>query len=373
VKIAYFVHAVASCWNNGNAHFLRGVGAALQAGGHQVQFCEPENAWSESNLIADHGYGALDGFHRAFPELRRMKYDPENPDIDRLTDGVDLVIVHEWNPPALVNLLGQKRARGARFVLLFHDTHHRALTAPESMKQYKLDAYDGVLAFGGILADLYRRRGWANRAWAWHEAADTSLFFPRTSDAQYGDVVWVGNWGDEERTTELSEYLLQPVSDLGLVTNVFGVRYPASAIDALRGRGISYRGWLANHAVPEVFAGHRATVHVPRRPYAEALRGIPTIRVFEALACGIPLVSAPWEDAETLFPGECFLMARDGSEMRNKLRAVLNDKALAQTLRQNGLDAIRERHSCRHRAHELLAIYHSIKDATFLEQQAEAV
>ena len=43
------------------------------------------------------------------------------------------------------------------------------------------------------------------------------------------------------------------------------------------------------------------TVHVPRRPYVDALPGIPTIRVFEALACGIPLVSAPWRDEEGLF------------------------------------------------------------------------
>ena len=57
--------------------------------------------------------------------------------------------------------------------------------------------------------------------------------------------------------------------------------------------GAHYRGWLANVRAPEVFARHLATVHVPRRYYAEQLPGIPTIRVFEALACGIPLVSRP--------------------------------------------------------------------------------
>ena len=52
-------------------------------------------------------------------------------------------------------------------------------------------------------------------------------------------------------------------------------------------------------------------MHVPRGPYAEALPGIPTIRVFEALACGIPLVSAPWDDCEGLFqPGRDYLSRR---------------------------------------------------------------
>ena len=74
--------------------------------------------------------------------------------------------------------------------------------------------------------------------------------------------------------------------------------------------------------MPEVFARFRVTVHVPRRPYVEALPGIPTIRVFEALACGIPLVCAPWDDAEGLFtpgrrlPGRARRRQRCSSHLR---------------------------------------------------------
>ncbi len=50
--------------------------------------------------------------------------------------------------------------------------------------------------------------------------------------------------------------------------------------------GIAYGGWIANFDVPDLFGRYRATVHVPRRPYVEQLNGIPTIRPFEALACG---------------------------------------------------------------------------------------
>jgi spore maturation protein CgeB len=87
------------------------------------------------------------------------------------------------------------------------------------------------------------------------------------------------------------------------------------------------------------------------------LPGIPTIRVFEALACGIPLVSAPWSDAEGLFsPGDDFLVARNGAEMRRHLHDVLNDPDLARSLASRGLQTIRERHTCAHRVDELLAI-----------------
>jgi spore maturation protein CgeB len=119
-----------------------------------------------------------------------------------------------------------------------------------------------------------------------------------------------------------------------------------------------YAGWLPNYQAPEIFARYRATVHVPRRPYVEALPGIPTIRPFEALACGIPLISAPWNDCESLFsPGEDFLVARDGEEMKRQLRRVLNEPQLAQSLAQHGLQTIRARHTCAHRVDELLGIY----------------
>ena len=372
MKIVFFVHAIASCWNNGNAHFLRGVGCELARRGHDVVFCEPEPSWSESNLLKDHGAEPLDQFRRAFASLKRVKYRTDAPDLDRLTDRADLVIVHEWNDRSLVNGLGRKRRAGAPFVLLFHDTHHRALTEPEGMAQYQLGDYDGVLAFGAILAELYRKRNPDHRVWVWHEAADTALFHPRDSTRTEGDLVWVGNWGDEERTAELEEFVLRPSETLGLSTNVFGVRYPESAVEMLASRGIAYRGWLPNHAVPETFARHRLTVHVPRRPYVEALRGIPTIRVFEALACGIPLVSAPWDDVENLFDKPCFLMARNGEEMIRHARAVLCDTDLAQSLREAGLKTIRERHSCRHRADELLKICASIKQPDATARKTEA-
>ena len=71
------------------------------------------------------------------------------------------------------------------------------------------------------------------------------------------------------------------------------------------------------------------TVHIPRRPYTRMLPGIPTIRIFEALACGIPLVSAPWDDCEGLFtPGDDFLLARDGTEMWHHLGALRSDPGL---------------------------------------------
>jgi spore maturation protein CgeB len=88
-----------------------------------------------------------------------------------------------------------------------------------------------------------------------------------------------------------------------------------------------------------------------------ALPGIPTIRPFEALACGLPLVTAPWTDAENLFtPGRDFLVARNGREMKRHLRDLLQDEAMAREIAQHGRNTILKRHTCAHRVDELLAI-----------------
>ena len=129
MRIVYFTHSLASCWNHGNAHFLRGVLRELAALGHAVRAYEPEGAWSLANLLKDHGPEGLAAYRRAYPELASEIYG-KRADLAAMVDGADLVIVHEWSDPELVARLGRLRARGGRFLLLFHDTHHRAVSEP---------------------------------------------------------------------------------------------------------------------------------------------------------------------------------------------------------------------------------------------------
>ena len=417
MRFVYFTHSLSSCWNHGNAHFLRGVLRELIHAGHEVRAFEPAGAWSLDNLLRDHGPEGLSAYRGAYPELSSETYGAD-PDLDAMLDGADVVIVHEWNDPAFVAAVGRLRRAGGRFTLLFHDTHHRAVSDPDAIRTFDLAGYDGVLAFGETLSEVYRRWGWGDRVFTWHEAADTRLFRPlspggrgrraakprageggntdlsveasspaaepRTGEGaaiseeiglppspargsaasrplppagEAGGLVWIGNWGDEERSAELESFLLRPAQTVGFALDIYGVRYPEHALATLARYGARYRGWLPNAKAPEVFARHLATVHVPRRFYVDVLPGIPTIRVFEALACGIPLVSAPWRDSEGLFrPGRDFLFARDEAEMERHLAALRDDPALRAALIASGLETIRARHTCAHRAEELLAI-----------------
>ena len=360
MKFVLFYHSLVSDWNHGNAHFLRGVVAELQARGHQVEVYEPEDAWSVAQLVADHGEDAIAQWQARYPQLRSRRYPRDRFDVDEALDGADVALVHEWNEASLVADIGNRAPTSCR--VFFHDTHHRSVSAPDDMARYDLRGYDGVLAFGEAVRQRYLDNAWCERAFTWHEAADTRVFHPlKKPDEPDGDLVWIGNWGDDEREAELREYLVEPVRELGLRARLHGVRYPAHALAMLREADIEYRGWLPNWRAPEVFARYTATVHVPRRPYARLLPGIPTIRVFEALACGIPLVSAPWDDVEHLFaPGRDFLVARDGAQMREHLRMLVADPSAASELAAHGLATVLARHTCAHRVDELLSIVSSL-------------
>ena len=349
MRIVFFVHSLVSDWNHGNAHFLRGVVRELVARGHELVVFEPENGWSRRNLLRERP-DAVAEFAASFPGLRSRTYG-RDLDLDEALAGADVALVHEWNEPWLVRRVGHSGVPA-----LFHDTHHRAVSAPTEMRRYDLSGYCGVLAFGEAVAAVYRERGWHDRVWVWHEAADVALFRPLRR-AKRADIVWIGNWGDGERTAELRRFLLEPARRLGLTGTVHGVRYPERALEEVARAGLRYGGWLPNHRAPEAFAQHRVTVHVPRRPYVETLPGIPTIRPFEALACGIPLVSAPWTDSEGLFtPGEDYLVARNGRELERHVADVVRDPELARALSRRGRRTVRARHTCGHRADELLSI-----------------
>jgi spore maturation protein CgeB len=362
LDIRFFVHSLISDWNHGNAHFLRGLVRALGRMGHRVRSYEQLGSWSLSNLVQnehERSIDAINQFRQTYLDLDIHFYQEEaglNDFLRQELKGADVIVIHEWNEPSVVNqILALKEELGFR--ALFHDTHHRAYTRAGEMLRLDLQHFDGVLAFGEAIRKIYTDGFGMRRAWTFHEAAATDAFQPLTADKDI-DVLWIGNWGDEERTRELDEFLLQPAAlHRERRTVAHGVRYPDNAIHMLADAGVDYRGYLPNLQAPQVYAQSRLAIHVPRRQYTNGLSGIPTIRVFEALACGTPLVCAPWDDVERLFrPGLDYLIVADGDAMDAEISRLLRDDAARKQLAASGLETIRNRHTCTHRAEQLTEI-----------------
>jgi spore maturation protein CgeB len=362
LKIAYFAHSWVSDWNHGNAHFLRGLARSLVRMGHQVRCFEELGGWSLRNLVrmeSEAAIGSIDDFRRRFAELNIQFYRNDDQFVEFATGelrGTDVVILHEWNEPTIVNTVLSLREK-LGFCALFHDTHHRAYTRAGEILRFHLHRFDGVLAFGEAVRAIYADGFGLKRVWTFHEGADIDNFKPLPAEKEV-DVLWIGNWGDEERSRELQEFLLAPAAALGDCRYAaWGVRYPETALQKLQAAGIEYHGYLPNLRVPQAYARSFLALHVPRRQYANGLSGIPTIRVFEALACGTPLLCSPWTDTEQLFrPGADYLVVPDGYAMAAEIRRLLRDDAARQQLAENGLQTIRQRHTCAHRAQQLVEI-----------------
>ncbi len=144
---------------------------------------------------------------------------------DELRDA-DIVLVHEWNEPEVASaiLSLQKALRISCAV-----SRHASSGLHQSRARFcgfRCIMFDGVLAFGEPIRRIYLDGFGVPRVWTFHEAADVSHFHPLDAERE-SDLLWIGNWGDEERTQELTEFFIAPVAELRNCRAVaYGVRYP---------------------------------------------------------------------------------------------------------------------------------------------------
>ncbi|MGK3998142.1 CgeB family protein [Sorangium sp. So ce1024] len=397
MRIALFCRSLLSDLDHGSARFLRGVAAELDARGHDVLAFEPLEPFASPfappipldsarrarraafacghaaprdaaaafacghaappDAAAAHacGHAAPRDAAAAYPRLSPRRYALATLDLDAALEDVDVALVHEGTDPELVRRLGEHRARTDGYHLFFHDARRRLLTDPPAIVRRDLAGYDCVLGSGKSLCEMYLSRGVAPRAVVWREAADARLFRPRPGVEKERDLVWIGDWEDGEQAAALRELLIGPARALGLRARVHGAGYPERARAELAEAGIELAGWLPSHLAPDAFARARVAVHIPPRPRGARCGGAPALRPLEALACGVPLVSAPWPDVERLLaPGRDYLVARTGAEMTEHLRALLSDPGYARGVAEHGRRTVLARHTCAHRVDTLL-------------------
>ncbi len=178
MRIAWFTHSLVSDWNHGNAHFLRGVlaeliaprtsGGRLGAGG-----------WLEPHQPARAGARSRGGLRAAVPDagLAQLCRHPR-PATGRSTAPTWSSSTNGPRPRSFAPSARGAPGAGASRCSSTTPTTGRSRRRTR-WRAYDLSAYDGVLAFGEALREVYLRMGWGRRVWTWHEAADTRIFRPR--------------------------------------------------------------------------------------------------------------------------------------------------------------------------------------------------
>ncbi|ABS25141.1 glycosyltransferase [Anaeromyxobacter sp. Fw109-5] len=351
MRIVVFGLTVSSTWGNGHAGLWRGLAAALGREGHHLEFFEKDQPWyaAHRDLDALPG-GALRLYARLADERAR---------VETALAGADVAMVTSHCPDAL---LATQLVLGSPAQLkVFYDLDTGVTLArlaagePVEWAGAGLSGFDLVLAFtGGRTLHLLRERLGARRVAPLYGSVDPTVHAPAPPAAAFrGDVSYLGTFAPS-RQRALERLFLEPAARMPNRTFVLaGSMYDA----AFPWReNIRYVRHLEPSLHPAFFCSSPLTVNVTRAELA-AMGHCPSPRLFEAAACGVPVLSDWFDGLDELFtPGEELLVARNADEATHAIS--LPRMALERMGRRARERALAE-HTAEARAEELVRLCES--------------
>jgi spore maturation protein CgeB len=348
MRIAIFGLTVSSSWGNGHATLWRGLIKALARMGHSVTFFEK-----------DVPYYANERDFTEVPGGELVLYESWQSVCRKAAEAIaeaDIAIVTSYCPNAIE--AGELIAEKASALAVFYD-----LDTPVTLARLKrgesipyvgtrgLLEYDLVLSYtgGGALTALREELN-ARRVMPLYGHADPETHRPVPAAEHYrADLSYLGTYA-QDRQPALERLFVNPARRRPALRFVIGgAQYPQ---DFPWSDNIYFVRHLPPPEHPAFFCSSRLTLNVTRRDMA-GMGWCPSGRLFEAAACGTPVITDRWEGIETFYAPGAEMLTVDGTE--DVLTALeLSDAELAAIAR-----AARERtlaeHTSAHRAAELLA------------------
>ncbi|MFL5926975.1 MAG: glycosyltransferase [Gaiellaceae bacterium] len=343
MRIVFLGLSITSSWGNGHATNYRALTRALRKRGHDVLFLERDVPWYAEHRD-DGGAGRLYG---SLDELR----DGWRDDVG----DADLVVVGSYVPDGVeVARWALENSRGR---VAFYDIDTPVTLAKlrrgdhEYLSPDLIPRFDVYLSFSGgpLLRELEQRWG-ARRAQAFYCLVDADAYTPSDVEKRWA-LGYLGTYS-ADRQPALEQLLLGPA---GALRNarfcVAGPQYPRTA------------EWPANVELvehlpppehPSFYSAQQFTLSVTR---TEMMRAgwSPSVRLFEAGACAVPVITDAWPGVDELFrPGHDILVAREAKDVVRILRETPPDErdAIGERLRARVLAL----HTAEQRAEELEAV-----------------
>jgi spore maturation protein CgeB len=354
-KIAIFGLSITSSWGNGHATTYRSLVKGLVRRGHEVVFYERRQHWYEANRDLTHSNLCEISLYDSYEDFaQRLSGELQD---------VDLVIVGSYVRDAVRivrRVLGHSRA-----IIAFYDIDTPVTLAAldagtcSYLTTELIPEFDLYLSFsGGPILQVLERKYGARRAAALYCSVDTEQYFPLTTQIEY-ELGYLGTYSPDR----------QPKVDLLLNDTalhwpdgrfvVAGAQYP----DTIR--------WPANvkridHVVPRehclFYNSQRFTLNVTRRDMVE--RGFsPSVRLFEAAACGTPVISDEWNGLGDLFvPGREIIVANGTGDVLRTLRETSPEAA--RHIGSLARERVLREHTSERRAEQLERYVESCRAAT---------
>jgi spore maturation protein CgeB len=348
MKLVIFGLTISSSWGNGHATVWRGLCRELARLGHQVIFFEKNVAY----------YAAHRDFHD-IPGGKLILYETWSEALSQarrhLADA-EVAMVTSYCPDGIA---AAELVVSSRPLRVFYD-----LDTPVTLERIEaghcvgyigasgLRDFDIVLSFTGgrALLELESRLG-AKRAVALYGSVDPAVHRPVMARESYrAELSYIGTYADD-RQAMLNALFLEPARRLPERRFLIaGAQYPPAFAWL---QNLFFVRHIAPPDHPALYSSSRLTLNVTRRAMAQS-GYCPSGRLFEAAACGTPVVTDCWDGLETFFqPGEEILVATQTADVMAALE--LSDAQLARIAGRARQRAMEE-HCAARRARQLEAI-----------------
>jgi spore maturation protein CgeB len=336
--------SITSSWGNGHATTYRGLVRELTARGHDVLFLERDVPWYASNRDLPRPPHGRTKLYQDLPDLKR-RFEGEVED-------ADVVIVGSYVPEGAE--VGEWVTRTARGLTAFYDIDTPVTLAKlargdeEYLTRALISDYQLYLSFtGGPTLQRLEQEFGSPMARPLYCSVDPELYYPEPLENRW-DLGYMGTYS-EDRQPGLDRLLIQPARAWSAGRFVVaGPQYPKS----VRWPGNVQR---IQHLPPKRHRGFYNAQHFTlnlTRADMIAAGFSPSVRLFEAAACGTPIISDCWDGIETLFePGREILIAESSSDVLEWIRDVPESER--QALGERARVRVLAEHTAAHRAAEL--------------------
>jgi spore maturation protein CgeB len=346
VRIVVFGLAVSSSWGNGHATTFRALLKALHQRGHRIVFYEKNEEWYESNRdLPDPTFCDLRIFESWDDELSKIRAE---------LNACDVAIVGSYFPfgtRALDEVLASKATVKAFYDIDTPITHAKLKNGgPSYLEKRQLPGLDLYLSFtgGSILQDLETRFG-VKRARPLYCSFDPKDHFRRPQNPRFRcDLSYMGTHASD-RQKKVHDFFLSPAQQIPDATFLLaGAQYPE---DMQLPGNVKHLMHVSPPQHSEFYSASRFTLNLTRQDMVEAGYS-PSVRLFEAAACGAAIITDDWPGLESFFEiGDQILIAQETAQIVHYLRD-LDDQQL-QKMGTKARDRVLEEHSSAERARQL--------------------
>jgi spore maturation protein CgeB len=336
--------SITSSWGNGHATTYRGLVRELAARGHRVLFVERDVPWYAENRDLPRPPYCDNALYTSVEELK-----------DRFTSRVreaDVVIVGSYVPDGVA--VGEWVVSTAEGITAFYDIDTPVTIAKLERGDYEyltpqlIAHYDLYLSFtGGAMLRRIERTYGSPCARVLYCSVDPAAYYPEEREIEW-DLGYLGTYGADRQPT-LETLLCEPARQWP--SGRFMVAGPMYPEDIQWPANVQ----RVNHLPPaqhrEFYNSQRFTLNVTRADMVRAGYS-PSVRLFEAAACGVPVMSDVWPGLRSIFrPGKEILIASTAAESLQLLKKTSEKerRAIGAAARKRVLAA----HTAAHRAEEL--------------------